>query len=146
MSEVGDQRPAPGARLRELLRALAPQLDPGPFAFVSVPPATDLRGLDVEVMVREAEGLTLVLPERQAAARGFRGLFRAARITLTVASDLDAVGLTAAVAGELAAAGVPCNVVAGALHDHLFVPSERAGEALQLLSGLQRRWQRAGDD
>ncbi len=63
-------------------------------------------------------------------------LFRSAWITLTVHSDLQAVGLTAAFAAALAQADIPCNVVAGAYHDHLFVPVEswprrpgRAGRA-----------------
>lgn len=54
-------------------------------------------------------------------------------------SALDAVGLTAAVAHELAGAGVSCNVVAGFHHDHLFVPYEVADRAMALLEGLSRR-------
>ena len=41
-------------------------------------------------------------------------LFRAAWISLTVHSDLEAVGLTAAFSTALGQAGVSCNVVAGA--------------------------------
>jgi len=55
-----------------------------------------------------------------------------------VTSDLHAVGLTAAVATALAAAGISCNVVAGACHDHLFVPVDRAGEALAALQALRQ--------
>lgn len=127
-------------RLRALVIGLEPALDAGPFAFVSVPFATDWRGLDVVASVREAEALTLVLPEAQALARGFCVLFRAARITLTVASDLDAVGLTVVVATALAQAGVACNVIAGARHDHLFVPVDAAEVAMQRLRALQVQW------
>lgn len=66
-------------------------------------------------------------------------LFRAAWITLTVHSDLQAVGLTAAVATSLADAGISCNVVAAAHHDHLFVPVESAGLAIAVLQALQDR-------
>jgi len=50
---------------------------------------------------------------------------------------LAAVGLTAAVARALADAGISCNVVAAAHHDHLFVPVDRAAEAIEALSRLQ---------
>ncbi|CCA53561.1 hypothetical protein SVEN_0274 [Streptomyces venezuelae ATCC 10712] len=62
----------------------------------------------------------------------------AARITLRVHSALDAVGLTAAVAGALAEAGLSCNVVAGFHHDHLFVEHARAQEALAVLDRLAK--------
>jgi hypothetical protein len=65
-------------------------------------------------------------------------LFRAAWITLTVHSDLQAVGLTAAVATALAQSGISCNVVAAAFHDHIFVPVESAKEALSVLQQLQK--------
>ena len=60
-------------------------------------------------------------------------------ITLRVRSRLDAVGLTAVVSSQLAKAGISCNVVAGYFHDHLFVPVERAAEALELLHQVSRR-------
>ena len=61
-----------------------------------------------------------------------------ARITLTVHSALEGVGLTAAVAGALAQAGIACNVVAGYHHDHLFVPWDRREEALAILQRLSQ--------
>ena len=54
-------------------------------------------------------------------------------ITLTVHSDLHAVGLLAAIATRLAAHGISLNVVSAYFHDHLFVPVERAQEALEVL-------------
>jgi hypothetical protein len=55
------------------------------------------------------------------------------RITLTVHSALDGIGLTAAVSAELTAAGIPCNVVAALHHDHVFVPAAQAEAALAAL-------------
>jgi hypothetical protein len=57
-------------------------------------------------------------------------------LTLTVHSALDGVGLTAAVASALADEGIPCNMVAAFHHDHVFVPEERAEEALAILRAL----------
>ncbi len=61
-----------------------------------------------------------------------------ARISLTLHSDLAAVGLTAAFAAALAAAGISANVVAGFYHDHIFVPWERRGDAMEALHALSR--------
>ena len=114
-----------------------PVLHEGVFVFVSVPVVLDLDGLDVVAAMREDEGWSLVLREADARARGFPILFRAAWITLTVASDLHAVGLTAAVAQTLAAAGIACNAIAGAFHDHLFVPVAQSAHAMSALRALQ---------
>ena len=123
--------------MKSLLSSLSPALHDGVFVFTSVHPTTDLHGLDVVATMREDEGLSLVLPEAEARSRGFPILFRAAWITLCVASDLQAVGLTAAVANALAAAGIACNVIAGVHHDHVFVPFAQAAAALSTLRELQ---------
>ena len=62
--------------------------------------------------------------------------FVARRVVLTVHSDLGAVGMMAAVANALAERGVPCNVFAGIYHDHLFVPVERAEDAMRVLERM----------
>ena len=120
-----------------LLRTMNPVLHEGVFVFSSVPIATDLSRLDFVVALREDEGWSLVLREADARERGFPARFRAAWITLTVASDLHAVGLTAAVAQALAAEDIACNVIAGAHHDHLFVPIAQSADAMAALRALQ---------
>lgn len=88
---------------------------------------------DALATIREPEGLSVVLPLGRAEAMGLPTHLPMRWITLRVHSALDGVGLTAAVAETLAAAGISCNVVAGHHHDHLFVPAERAEEAVALL-------------
>ena len=126
--------------LSELLRAMEPELHDGVYVFASVPPGSTLSGLGLEPLAsfREKEGLSVIVSEREALEAALPVLFRAAWISLTVHSDLAAVGLTAAVAAALAEGGISCNVVAGAFHDHLFVPVDRAQEALDRLRRLQR--------
>ena len=85
---------------------------------------------------RETEGLTVYLDAAAAAAASLRIVFRAAWITMTVHSDLEAVGFTAAFAQALAARGIAANVVAGAFHDHVFVPWDRAQDAMKVLDAL----------
>lgn len=128
----------PVSDLSELLRSLQPVLQPGVYVFASVSTATGLGELEPIATFREMEGLTVIVEEQQALRAGLQPLFRSAWLTLSVHSDLQAVGLTAAVSGALAQAGISCNVVAAAFHDHLFVPVELAQEALVVLEGLQR--------
>lgn len=117
---------------------MSPELKPGRFVFTTTADAT-AHGVTPLVTVAEAEGLTLVLREEEAEAAGLAFDYVAAWITLRVHSALAAVGLTAAVAGELAEAGISCNVVAGFHHDHLFVPHEWGDKALRALEGLAGR-------
>jgi uncharacterized protein len=127
----------PVSDLSVLLKTLEPALNPGVFVFASV---KDGRAIDPAVIVasiREPEGLSVITGETDAANNGLNVLFRCAWITLTVNSALDAVGLTAAFASALGRSGISCNVVAGAYHDHIFVPVESAQTAMQVLRQLQ---------
>ena len=66
---------------------------------------------------------------------------RMRQITLMVFSALEGVGLTASVAKALEKKRIPTNVVAATLHDHIFVPSNRAEDAMKALRALQRKAQ-----
>ncbi|MGW3411900.1 ACT domain-containing protein [Streptomyces sp. NPDC000888] len=126
------------ADLQKLLSSMSPELRPGRYVFTVVGAGIPA-GVTPVVTVTEQEGLTLVVRLEEADTAGLAYDYVAGWITLRVHSALDAVGLTAAVAQELAAAGLSCNVVAGFHHDHLFVPYERAAEAVTLLEDLARR-------
>jgi len=130
------ERRGPIRDLALLLSSLRPQLQDGEYVFCSITNGVLPTGAHPVVTVREAEGLTVVLPAGEAAAAQLQATFRCAWIILAVSSALDAVGLTAAVAGALTADGIACNVVAGFHHDHLFVPVEDAGAALRALEAL----------
>jgi len=129
----------PVSDLAELLRTLRPVLNDGTYVFVSLPHEADSSALEPLATFREKEGLTVVVGEERARLAGLRVLFRAAWITLTVHSDLEAVGLTAAVADALTRANISCNMIAAAHHDHLFVPVESARAAIEVLTALQQR-------
>jgi hypothetical protein len=120
--------------LQTLLRSMQPDLRPGHFVFVSVSRVPD--GVEPVATMREAEGVSLVLGQSDADRLGLSYEYVAAMITLQVHSSLAAVGLTAAVSGALAEAGISCNVVAGYHHDHLFVPVADGPQAVQLLNTL----------
>ena len=58
-------------------------------------------------------------------------------ISLKVHSSLEAVGLTAAIAGKLASKGISANVIAAFYHDHILVPSRQAEDALAALKEIR---------
>ena len=108
--------------LARLLAALHPELHPERYGFSQT---TDPRLADGDfAIVREAEGLTLIRPDSSG---------EWARISLGVHSSLEAVGLTAALSTRLTEVGISANIVAGLLHDHLFVPWDRRDEAIDCL-------------
>jgi uncharacterized protein len=123
--------------LKVLLQSMEPELHAVSYGYACVDPSRPLPlGLVPFAMVAEAEGLTLVAPEAELAAAGLAFQGGWARISLTVVSDLAAVGLTAAIAGALAEVGISANVIAGYHHDHFFVQAARAGEAMVALRRL----------
>lgn len=127
----------PITNLSDILRSMHPVLNPGVYVYALVLDGRDLIGLNPIVMVREKEGLTVVLEEAVAEKAGLEIIFRSAWITLNVHSDLQAVGLTAAFSAALGQANISCNVVAGVFHDHIFVPAEHADAAMAVLSLMQ---------
>lgn len=123
--------------LGKLLSGMRPRLQPGTFVFASVPHGMSMpAGIRPVMLFREQEGVTLILEQGEAALHGIAGSFPSRMITLDVHSSLEAVGFLAAVAAPLAAAGIGVNPVAAFHHDHLFVPADRAEEALGILERL----------
>ncbi len=129
------------ANLQTLLDSLAPELMAGNYVFCSIEGSTygDYAETCPIACFQEPEGLTLVMLQESADYHGLKysGIYR--RITLNVHSSLDAIGLTAAVSARLCAKQISVNMIAACFHDHLFVPSGRAGEALVLLSDMNSR-------
>jgi len=120
--------------LDELLKSMTPAIQNGEYVFCTVKGnCADYVHLNPLGFFVESEGLTLILSVEAAekAQFNYEGKFK--QLTLTVHSSLDAVGLTAAVAAKLSSYGISANVVAAYYHDHIFVHSERANEALTAL-------------
>ena len=124
--------------LDTLLSQMNPLLNPGRYAFVTLP--SNLPGVPTYSIatIVEPEGRSAIVAEREAVEMGLPVAFTAAWITLGVHSDLAAIGLTAAFSRALAQAGISCNVVAGVHHDHLFVPAGQAPKAMDVLHALQQ--------
>jgi hypothetical protein len=121
--------------LTNLIRSMEPCALEEEYVFVAA--AEDhLRELTYAAMVREAEGLSLVMRRRDADEAGLAYDSVYAWISLAVHSSLEAVGLTAAFATALGNAGISCNVIAGLRHDHLLVPVARTDDAMATLRQL----------
>ncbi|MCX7303952.1 MAG: ACT domain-containing protein [Hyphomicrobiales bacterium] len=126
-----------GTDLKALLASMSPELLAGVFVFVTLPPGSPLpSGVDPVMIFREREGVTLIAPRDEAEAAGLPHTFPSRMITLDVHSSLEAVGFLAAIATRLAAAGMGVNPVAGYFHDHLFVPADRAEDAMEILAAI----------
>ncbi len=119
--------------LSVLLAQMQPVLHDGEYGYACV--AALPEGLQPFAVVAEAEGLTVVALVQDLAGIAHQGGW--ARISLTVVSDLAAVGLTAAIATALTRHGISANVIAGYHHDHVFVQLDRAAEALAVMEGLR---------
>lgn len=123
--------------LATLLRSLQPVLGTEVYVFVTILPGEPAPAKLSPVMTfREDEGVTLIVPRDEAKAAGLAGAFPCRMITLNVHSSLQAVGFLATVAAQLAAGGISANAVSAFYHDHLFVPVERAEEAITILKQL----------
>lgn len=122
--------------LGTLLRSMSASLAPGAFVFATLPGGGVPPGLSPRMVFEEAEGTTLILRREEAEAQGLPFEFPCRMITLEVQSSLAAVGFIARIATELARHDMGVNPVAGYFHDHLFVPEDRAEEALAVLRRL----------
>jgi len=126
--------------LKAILQSLSPVMLDETYVFCTIVGASygDYAETAPIASYQEHEGLTLVLTKERADASelGYEGLFSC--ISLQVLSNLESVGLTAVVAGKLAAYEISANIIAGYYHDHVFVPQARASEAFGLLRDLNK--------
>jgi hypothetical protein len=130
----------PVKELELLLASMNPALEEGEFVFVSFHPDAQ-PGPPPEGVIgtfREKEGMTWILRRDEAERRGLAAAFICRMITLSVVSDLEAVGFLARISSELATRRISVNVVSAYHHDYLFVPASRAAEAMEVLFQLQQ--------
>ena len=122
--------------LNTLLENMQPVLEEVSYAFLTFPEGSygDGSHLNPIGMFKEKEGMTLIVPTDEARNnnQNVEAEFRC--ISLQIHSSLEAVGLTAAISNKLAEAGISANVVAAYFHDHVFVPADKAEQALKVLT------------
>ena len=125
--------------LQKLLATMKPEMHPGEFVFSTVSPA-EFSEIQTEIWgwFHEPEGITLILEKSAAIDAGIDFAFPSRMITLTVHSSLEAVGFLAAITQKLAPVGISVNVVSAYYHDHLFIPTDRAEEAVKILREIMQ--------
>jgi hypothetical protein len=121
--------------LATLIKTMQPQLSDGKWVFRTSESGFDATALQTAIlMFREPEGVTIINPATQAD----EALPTWAMITLSIHSDLEAVGFLAAITTSLAAMDIPVNAVSAYYHDHIFVPYGRRDDALECLRCMMR--------
>lgn len=130
----------------DMISGMKPELRPGVFLFVTTDDMTLAAALTPGAIAifKEDEGLSMIVPVALAEKAGLATNAPMRWITLNVYSSLEAVGLTAAVSNALADQAIPCNMVAAFHHDHVFVPADLCGRAMEVLTALQEKTAKDG--
>ena len=115
---------------------MQPVVVPGEYVFCSIEEG-QLDSIQNPLMVfRESEGPTVIITKTIAEKNKLEFSSSWGLITLSIHSDLEAVGFLAAITGHLAKAGISVNAVSAFYHDHLFVPYAKLTEAHKFLESL----------
>ena len=125
----------------DMISGMTPEPQPGVFVFVTTddPALISLLSTQAISTFKEEEGMSMLVPLELAEIWELNVDHPMRCITLNVYSSLEGVGLTAAVSTALGASDIPCNMVAAFHHDHVFVPSEMCGQAMEVLERLQNQ-------
>ena len=128
----------PESDLDYLLKNMQPVLDDHPLVFCSLPPEKAEEYLTVcQGFYCEREGVTVIIDKHLADLDQIPYDLVFKRITLNVYSSLSAVGFLSRITEVLAAQGISVNVVSAYHHDHLYVQSAQAEQALETLLSWQ---------
>ncbi len=126
--------------LGSLLRKMKPKIVPGEHVFCSIDEADEKLAETALLVFREDEGLTVVISREAAESHQLKFESTWGLITLSVRSDLTAIGFLARITQHLAEAGVSVNVVSAYYHDHIFVPYPEVERVVELLTSLSEAY------
>ena len=125
--------------LKFLLKNMKPKHVPGEYVFATVSEETlETLGTIPRLVYREDEAITVIVTRDEAEEHSLNFESVWSLITLTIHSDLMAVGFLAAMTNVLALSGISTNVVSAFYHDHLFVPCTRVSDAISLLRDISK--------
>jgi len=124
--------------LGRLIASMEPVLQDGEYVFAHVADIADTAKLAPRMVFVEDEAVTVIALREAAEAAGLAYEFPCRMITLNIHSALDAVGFMAAITARLAKLQMGVNPVSAFYHDHLFVPVERAEEAMSELIAMTK--------
>lgn len=129
----------PITNLNQLLSSMQPKLVRGRYVFCTLP-ESKLSTLKIKprIVFHEEEGVTVIVEKEVADKNKLLYDKVWSLITLTVHSDLSAVGFLAVITGALAEAEISINAVSAYYHDHLFVPEEKKEDAVKVLQKISK--------
>ncbi len=119
-----------------LIANMQPVMVEGVYVFATVAAGGDYSDLHPLMVFQEREGVTLILEQAAADSANIAAEFPCRMITLNIHSSLKAVGFLAEVTNALKDEGMGVNPVSAFYHDHLFVPADRAEDAMAALKRL----------
>ena len=85
---------------------------------------------------KENEGLSIVITQATADKNAITYDSVFSCISLGVHSSLESYGLISTISRELTQNNISTNVFSGYYHDHIFVQSEKADKALEIISKI----------
>ena len=124
----------------QMLAKIDPKIG-GTYIFASLPSLP--KEVEPMALIQEQEGVTVALSLDDAKKLGVDLSDPYTIITLSAPGSLDVVGLNSGISQVLSSRSIPANIFSGIYHTHVFVPSERATEANELLddiSGQAKAW------
>ena len=128
----------PTRDLATLVKNMRPILSRDTFVFVTLMDSSLLENVTPRCLFHEEEGLSAIITRTDAEALSLENLTAYRMITLSVNSDLLAVGFLATITSLLANEDIPCNAVSAFHHDYLFVPEHAAIQSIRLLEQLMK--------
>lgn len=123
--------------LKDTLDSLKVSCDGIEYGFASIPDDSEISRNKVLATFQEKGRLAVIAPKEYLDTKDIDYEGPYAKLTIDVHTSLELVGLTAAMATELAEHGISANVVAAFYHDHVFVQYKLREEAIKLLEGLK---------
>jgi hypothetical protein len=124
--------------LKEILKNIDPHLVDESFIFMTTDQSLNAisNSLNPIASFLENEGLSLVITQATADKNAITYDSVFSCISLGVHSSLESFGLISAISKELTQNKISTNVFSGYFHDHIFVQSDKAHEALEIISKI----------
>jgi hypothetical protein len=124
--------------LKKILESIDPYLVDESFIFMTTDQSLSSisNTLNPIASFKENEGLSIVITQATADKNAITYDSVFSCISLGVHSSLESYGLISTISGELTQNNISTNVFSGYYHDHIFVQSEKADKALEIISKI----------
>ena len=124
--------------LKKILESIDPYLVDESFIFMTTDQSLSSisNTLNPIASFMENEGLSLVITQATADKNAITYDSVFSCISLGVHSSLESYGLISIISRELTQNNISTNVFSGYYHDHIFVQSEKADKALEIISKI----------